>query len=377
MKLRAAASAVVLFAASVMPLAAQTSVFGVHGIGFPGKPYGVRSRGMGGGGAIFDARSALNPATVVGMPRLVVTASFGTTMSGYTAQDSVVNGLTETRFPFAMLGGRIRRTPLAFALSYATYADRTYDRAMLDSVTIRGETVEVNDRIASDGSVADIRGALAMRVLRWLNVGAAVHVVSGSARLTQHRTFSDSVYRTLYESNRVGLQGMGLSAGATAALLPGLSVAVAYRTDTRLEATLDSTPAGGVELPRSVTAGLAVAPYGAVTLSTTVSWHSWSDAAGDLEAVGGANAFDTWEVGTGIEIGGGAARSPLRFGVRYAELPFSPHEQAREIALAAGTALRFAGDRATIDCSIERVSRKGAGAEERAWYLAFALTIMP
>ena len=162
-----------------IPVIAQNSVFGVHGIGYPGRPVSARVRALGGGPGVFDARSAINPATISGLGRLVVTASSATSLRNYTSLDSVVADLSETRFPFALIGSSVTTTPISIALSYSGYAERSYDLVTYDSVTIRDELLAVEDRISTIGAVADIRGALAWRIMPRLSVGGAVHVLSG------------------------------------------------------------------------------------------------------------------------------------------------------------------------------------------------------
>jgi hypothetical protein len=43
-------------------LSAQSSQFGVRGLGFPGRALAVRAMGSGGGFGMFDAESSQNPA---------------------------------------------------------------------------------------------------------------------------------------------------------------------------------------------------------------------------------------------------------------------------------------------------------------------------
>ena len=154
-----------LCALAPVPGIAQNSVFGVHGIGYPGRPVSARVRALGGGPGVFDARSAMNPATISGLGRLVVTASSATSLRNYTALDSVVTGLSETRFPFALIGTGVTGTPISIALSYSGYAEQSYDLLTFDSVTIRDEIYGVTDRVRSSGAVADVRGAVAWRIL--------------------------------------------------------------------------------------------------------------------------------------------------------------------------------------------------------------------
>jgi hypothetical protein len=86
-------------------------------------------------------------------------------------------------------------------------------------------------------------------------------------------------------------------------------------------------------------------------------------------------------VGTGIEFGAdraGLGRFPLRVGVRYAQIPFSPNaEQPTEWNFGIGTGVQFAANRAMVDVALERFQRDGAGATERGWYLTIGVTITP
>lgn len=359
---------------------AQNSVFGVFGVGFPGRAISVRSRALGGGLAAFDARSAENPASIPGLLRLAATATSGTTLRNYTALDSVADGLKETRFPFGMIGGTIQRSPFSFAISYSTYAERSYELTTSDTVVLRGQPIAVEDRLASDGSVVDLRGALGLRVSSTLRLGGAVYVLGGSARVTTARTFDSRLYASLEQRDQLGFSGVGFSGGFVFTPVRRIALAGAFRTDRKLDATRNSVNVGSVDLPISVTGGLYVAPSPAIGWSTTFIFRGWSDAADDLASTT-ARTFDTWEIGSGIELGGadlGASRIPLRVGFRYAKLPFSPtSDRPYEIGFAFGTAIQFAGDRATLDASVERVTRDGAGARENAWHLAFGFTVRP
>lgn len=360
---------------------AQSSVYGILGLGFPGRPIGTRTRAGGGGMAMFDARSALNPATASGFQRISVAVVSGTTLRNYTVLDSTVEGLSDTRSPIGIIGGNLGRTPVSFALSYSTYLERTYDLFTEDTVVIRNEPIAVTDRISEDGAVVDIRGALGARVTSWLSVGGAVHVLSGSSKRSTRREFSSPDYFPVLDTDRLVFSGLGFSAGVLASLDPRLTVAAAIRSDGTLDTGLDSSTVSEFDLPLSYAAGLTIAPVPAIRLATTAIFTSWSGVSADLTAIGGANAFDhTWDIGTGLELGGSSrsGRVPLLLGFRYAELPFSPTlEQPTELSFSGGTNFVFANGRVMFDLSLERILRDGGRAEERAWYLTFSLTVSP
>lgn len=360
-------------------LPAQNSVYGVQGIGFPGRSIGVRSRALGGGNAVFDPGSGLNPAAVAGFTAVAASLSMGTTFRSYTAGDSTVSGLQETRFPFVIVGSSLGATRFAFALSFGSYLERTFDVQTSGTAVIRGESLTVVDRVASDGGASDLRGALGVRVGGGFLLGGAVHLISGSSTLRIRREFSSSLYRTFAEQNQLQFGGFGASVGAVLRVSSGLQLGATARIDSRLDVTRDATVLQTVDLPRTLSGGIRLIPVRGITMATTATWRSWSDAAVDLGA--SVRAFDTWEVGSGVEIGGidqGTTRIPVRLGVRYAQLPFSARAtQGREWIVAAGTGVPFAGGRIALDVSLERALRDGAGAREEAWHLAVGVLVVP
>lgn len=358
------------------PLAAQASLYGVLGVGIPGQAVGVRTRALGWGLAAFDPASAVNPAAVAFIGRLSVAATATTSFRRFTAGETSAGGLQQTRFLYAMVGSRVARSPFSIAVSFAPYLDRTFDITNQDTITLRGNPVEVRDRLRADGGVSDVRAGIGWRVVPRLQVGAGAHFLTGSTRLRTIREFSDSTFVSLRDSNQAAFSGFGLSVGANLRVSQRASIAVAFRSDTRLNRSVDSVTVGSVDLPVTITGGIALAPHRAVRWSSTVTWRNWSRV--DLD---GARSFDTWAVGAGVEIGGpdvGASRLPLRLGVRFAQLPFSStRNQPKEWVLTGGTAYPFANNRALIEATVERVFRDGAGASERVWQLSFGLSLIP
>ena len=268
---------------------------------------------------------------------------------------------------------------MSFSITYYPYADRTYNLVAIDTVDIRGDAIEVFDRIFSDGAVADIAGAMAYTVSSKISLGGAVHLITGSARAGARRTFTRPGYATATETADLGFNGVGFSVGFMAALIRQLTISAAFRNDTRLETIADSVAFSRIQLPMTFSGGLLIRPIPALQWGTTVIWQTWYDAAQDLKQIGGAKAYDTWEVSSGVEMGGTptSTRIPLRLGFRYAQLPFSSSDQPHEIDISAGSGISFAGNRAVFEFSVERIFRKGGGADEKAWYLTFSVTLRP
>ena len=68
------AAGLLLLTLAPLPLAAQSSQFGVRGFGLPGRELSARAMGTGGGFALFDAESSRNPASIAALSTF--TASF-------------------------------------------------------------------------------------------------------------------------------------------------------------------------------------------------------------------------------------------------------------------------------------------------------------
>jgi hypothetical protein len=142
---------------------------------------------------------------------------------------------------------------------------------------------------------------------------------------------------------------------------------------------VSGTGQSSVSLPVTVGAGVEYRLSPVVRIAATSSWRGWSSAAADLTATG-THVFDTFDSGLGLEIGRGRGGSPfpLRLGVRYATLAFSPTaEQPHELDVSGGTGLSLARDRAQLSAAVERAIRDGGGTAERAWQVTIGFQIRP
>lgn len=359
-------------------LAAQNSIFGVRGIGFPSREVSARARALGGGFAIFDPLSPLNPASAFEVPTLTGMVTSSTESRSYDVGTASASGLHQTRFPLVGLVGPAGSLPIGLRVTGGTYAERSYDLETTDTLMLRGVPVGVDDHISSKGAVADIAGAVAWRLGSHLVIGGGLHALTGSTQLKVSRDFADSSYRAYALSGVESFRGVGVDGGVLVTIARGFQLAASARLNGDLNVRIDSVQSGSVLLPASVAGGLLLAPRPALRWVTTVQWQSWSRAAPGLA---NGSAFDTWQIGSGIELGApesGKSKVPLRIGFRYATLPFSPTaDQPHEYSVALGSGLIFARNRATIDATIERVKRSGAGVSESAWEFTFGMMVRP
>ncbi len=172
------------------PARAQDSQFGLRGLGTPGRWESVRARSTGGAFAPFDAFSPLLEASIGDVRRVSASATGG---ESWRTLDfgSESASLRATRFPSFMIVGPIARS-LVLSGGFSTYLDKTFGITTRDTIDIRGNPEPVTDAVTSDGAVADLRVALAARVHNRLQLGVAVHGLTGSAvsttpRRTAHR----------------------------------------------------------------------------------------------------------------------------------------------------------------------------------------------
>ena len=368
-----------LLAASPASLEAQNSIFGTQGLGFPGRVSGVRSLALGGGADLFDRGSTLNPALAVTFGQVTVGAVSGTTFREYTASGNVASGLQETRFPLAFLGGSMARFPFSWQLSFSTFAERSFDIVTSDTITVAGVDLPVEDRRTSEGGVVDLRAAIAWRASPVLAVGGAFHLLKGSSRVQATRKFDSDQFQPFLERGSLIYSGTSVSGGLLWLPRTTLSFAVTGRLNSSMGIRLRRVDATSMAMPASLAFGASVGITPQLRWMTTARWRSWSRAQADVAATG-TSAFDTWEVGSGMEVspGGQGGKFPLRIGVRYAQLPFSPTtDQPTEWNYSIGTGAPFAANRAVFDVALERFERDGAGASERGWYVTVGITLTP
>jgi hypothetical protein len=370
-----------LLALSPATLAAQASQFGVRGLGVPGRPLSTRAAGSSGAFAMFDAESGLNPATIGGLAAM--TATFNGTESFRSVENPAGSeSLRDTRFPYVSFGGPARGTPFAFAVSYANYTNRDFSNATLDTLQVRDVLIPVFDTLSSRGGMSDLRIAGSFKARERSVLGASFHILTGTNRMEQHRTFSDDQYLPLQQSTELSFAGVGVSVGAVHQLGRGLWVAAIARSDGGASVEKDSAAVGDIDLPYSLGLGLRWKLGARLDLAGHGIFRAWSGANSDLLALGGSGADNTVEFAFGGEFASDprrANRVPIRFGGHYATLPFllGPGLQPTEYSASLGSGVRFAQDRASLDVAVGYLSRSTGDFDERGFTLSFGVAVRP
>ncbi|HEX4602013.1 MAG TPA: hypothetical protein VH116_11520 [Gemmatimonadales bacterium] len=346
-------------------LAAQDSQYGIRGLGTPGRWESVRARSTGGAFGPFDAVSPLMEASLADLDHITAGAMAG---ASYRTVDAggTSSALRATRFPLLALGGPVSAR-LVLGGGFTTYLDRSWGVTSRDSAVLRGVNQRYTDSLTSDGSVADLRLALAGRVGPRLALGGAVHLLAGSTRVTAQRRFDDTTYHVTQQIDEVRYDGFGVSGSALLTVVPGLRLAAWARSDNRLRARVGGATVAENDLPRMAGGGVRFAPSPTARFAVAAAWRSWSRA--------GAGAFNTWNWSAGAELGG---QAPFRFGVRGGQLPFGPGTTPpTEFAVAAGLGRLFSAGHGLIDLGVERLRRQGGGLTEQVWTLLVGITIRP
>lgn len=381
-QLLAAASAIVLLTGGVDALSAQSSMFGVRGLGFPGRPITAQSRGTGSALAMFDPESDVNPAALG--QSVAVTGGF-VIDNDWRHWDSPAGdkNLRQTRFPLMYIVGPIPRTPLAVGISLGSYTDRDFKLASVGLDTLRGVPITVFDTLTSVGGLNEIRLAAAYRVGPRTTIGAGVHLITGSSRVDSRRAFDDTTYLPIRQKAELTFSGLGVSLGLTHQLSSRLGFAAMVRSDNRAKVQVDSADAFKVDLPYTFAMGFNVRPSNMLRFAVSGTYKTWSGANSDLLQEGSAGSQNTVELAAGGEWFRNRRRPmnlPLRFGVRYAQIPFPVERESTptEFALSLGTGTRFAQDRAGIDLALEHAWRSESSQyRERSLQLIVGLTLRP
>ncbi len=363
-------------------LAAQSSQFGVRGLGLPLRPLSVRAVGAGGAFGLFDPDSGLNPASF-GQTGFL-TASFSTVQSWrHSVSPSGNASVQDNRFPGIVVAAPVGGTHFAIALSATGYTDRNFELASRDTLLLRGAPVETFDTLVSHGGMSDLRAALAWRQSKSVQWGVGLHLLTGSNRMISHRNFADTAYAAAAEQFTISYLGYGVSGGVVARLGSMLTLAGMVRADHRLTVERDSVPFGDTRLPLTVSGGARLQLGPRALVAGSVLFRNWSVSNADLVAQGGIGSVNTTEYDAGIEYLTDPKRGqhfPIRLGFHHATLPFPLRagDAGSETGISFGTGRRFVGDRAGVDLALERIWRKGgAGFSERATLLTFGISVRP
>ncbi|MGE0352240.1 MAG: hypothetical protein AB7I33_16650 [Gemmatimonadales bacterium] len=359
----------------------QSSIFGIRGLGLPGRGLSARAWAMGGAPGLIDGQSQLNPAAVAMLPTM--TAGFEVTPQWRNSTTPAGSAsLRSTEFPLFQVAGPIGGTHASLGLSYSNYTSRDFLITLAGTEMLRGTPVGYVDTLSSDGGINDLRLAAAYALSPKLLVGGGFHLLTGVNRMAQNRAYEDTSYRNIRQTTELSYAGWGVSAGLVYQATSRFTLAASLRSDGKVTVDQDSTGIYSVDLPYRM--GLAAQYQFSPRLlgAAQFDYRTWSGANSDLLVQGQLGAKNVTDISGGIEWVTDPrrpGRRPLRAGIHYRQLPFlvGP-DQPTEFSLSLGTGMSFAANRGNVDLGLERVWRSaGADYDETGWQLVIGLTVRP
>jgi hypothetical protein len=352
----------------------------VQGFGYPPGQLGAGALGMGGANGEMDPASALNPASIGVTGRFAIYGHFQPEFRKTTIPGGATDRSSALRFPnFAVTGGGGRFTA---GISFSTFLDRTWQNSYADSQVVGGETVPSTLTAASDGAINDTRFGLAYVVGERLQVGLGLHALSGQNRIEFGRQFPDSTgIGDVLQRSTISYSGRAISLGVIAQPNTQFVVGVSARFAGEIDLEQGAGIVAKSSLPVRLGAGVSYVGIPSTVVAARVERTTWTA----LEALRDTSSLttmhDATEFSLGVESAGppfAGAQTTLRLGFRHRTLPFDADSgQVKEYAFTGGVAIPLSRGRSQIDVTLQRASRSGGGATEKAWLLSFGLGIRP
>ena len=367
---------IVLVAGLALTAQAQGSV-ATQGYGYPTGQLSAAANGGGGAAAEIDAASAINPAALAAGARYSVYMQFepefrSTRLGGSEERVRVM------RFPgFSASGGWGK---FAAGVSFTTLLDRTWLNQYADTQSVGGIATPSSVIASSDGGITDARFAVAYALRPRLQVGLALHALSGQNRIVFGRTFSDSSgLGSAEQSSTLNFGGRGLSLGVIGMPIEDLVIGASLRTSGPLSVRQDGQSLASADLPSRMGIGASWIGIPNTTLSVRFDRTRWTR----MAALGSTrmSTFDATDLGAGLEvvgprIAGGA--TALRIGFRDRGLPFGVDGTAvGERTTSGGLSVPLGRSRGQIDLGLQRATRTSSVATEQAWLLSLGFGIRP
>jgi hypothetical protein len=350
-----------------------------HGLGFPPGQLSASARVMGGASGEADGLSALNPAAISMLSTAVVLIQsepeFRTVDANGASQTS-----STARFPL-FFGALPLGSRWTASLSASTLLDRTWATISRDSQVVGDDTLASTHSRSSDGSIADVRVAVAFATTPWLRLGLGVHKYSGRTVLQSVRAFDDTVlFAPDSLASSISFSGAALSVGAQAFWPRVAAIGVTYRRGGTLRKYAGDVPVDAADAPGHIGVSAVYLGIRGTQIAARVAMDDWSVMRGLGDSL---HIHEGLDIGVGADVRGPVlAGSPisLRAGFRTRTLPFSLDENAiNERSVSGGVGLPMAGNRVELNLGaiLSSRSRDAGGASERAWTFSTGFIVRP
>jgi len=353
----------------------------VLGFGYPVGGLSTRAAGTAGAFGEFDALSPINPASIGGLTRTVLSAQAEPEYRRVT-----INGRSENttvqRIPLLTVAVPAGRG-LAVSLAASSLLDRSFTTITTGSALLNGVSVPTTDKLDMRGAIGDLRAAIGWQANSRIRVGLAGHVMTGEHVGARERTFADTLrFGGVIDSSRATYFGTALSVGGEVRVLRNLSAHASYRMGNDFDSRIRDTVRTTGSVPNRLGLALRYDGIAGSTFAVGMEQVSWSDM-GSM-ASERVKAHDAQNVFAGAEVAGPRMRGVpvlLRAGYARNQLPFATAggAQVRETRWSTGVGLPLAREAASIDLSLQRASRSASGqaASESAWLFGIGLQIRP
>ncbi len=367
-----------LLLVSGIPVAAAQGALSTQGFGYPPGQLSSRAAAMGGAVAETDPLSPINPAALAGWLRSGVYVQYAPEYRSVRASGREDNTMT-VRFP-VLEGALTIGDRAALGVSASTLLDRTWqtERTGYDHFP-SGDSIPFTEDFQSAGAINDIRGAVAVGVLRSLWIGVAGHLFSGDNQLRITRSSPDTTFSNFLQSSSISYSGVGVSGGLAWQPIPVLTIGISGRVGGRVTSYRNDTTLTRATIPKRVGGGVEFAVPG-LAIAARADWEGWSS----LASLGnpGLGVTDAWDYGIGLEARGptlAGAALPVRVGFRRRTLPFTVDgARVRENTFSLGLGVPISQGRSRLDIGLERAGRGTvAGISEHAWILDVGFMIRP
>ena len=371
-------TAMAVVASLVAATAHAQGTLSTQGLGFPTGQLSTISRTMGGASGELDPLSPLNPASLALLRNAIIymqaDPEFRTLQVGAQTQRTSV-----ARFP-VFLGALSLGSRWTVAASASTLLDRTWATITRDTQFVGTDTLGSGVLQKSDGSIADLRLAVAYVARPWLRVGLSGHTYSGRDLRVTARLYDDTVrFRSDTQTTTLSFGGSAVTLGAHAFWPRIAAVGLTYRKGGDLSAYDGTDRIANATAPDHI--GLSVAYLGVrgTNFSARVARDDW----GDVKALSNTlNVHSGLDIGVGVDVIGprfaGNALN-LRAGGRWRTLPFSADgREVSENTWGGGFGMPFRGGRAELNFGALRSSRRSdSGLSENAWTLSTGFAVRP
>ncbi|HET9683374.1 MAG TPA: hypothetical protein VFP15_04680 [Gemmatimonadaceae bacterium] len=351
-----------------------------QGFGYPTGQLSTRTLGTGGALGEIDPLSVSNPSSLI---------NFGGAALYFQAEPEYrklsVNGRSESstiaRYPLILASVPITGSLVA-GISATNLLDRTFTTVTRTTVNLSGTDIGSTNTFSSDGSIADVRLALAWAPKAWLHLGAAAHAITGDNRLNRTQVFDDSTrFARLVDTNTVTYVGNAFSGGVELYAGQQAVFAASYRAGGSMSLKHGDTTLAHAHVPDQLALSAAYLGIRGTTLAVRTAHESWSR----MNGLGSAavSIHDGWDTSVGADVLGPRFANhslQLRGGGRWRTLPFGVGAQpVRERSLSLGVGTLIARGRAAVDVAGIRAARDATGvnASESSWTLSFGITVRP